>query len=149
MSLTSNYTRKDWSEVGLAFSVSLVLPFIFTLFILFDFLLPLIDMMPDVVPYFVDDEFVVNIRDGLLEKGYGMNEILVYYIFTVSGALVIPIIILLFLMNKSLALGYWAYKKWFPCNKDCTIFWNGIPTSETKWGKRLKRVNDYGKKKKD
>lgn len=146
MSITSNYTRKDWSSLGLILSIKMILPFTFTLFIVFLLIMPMVNMLNDTTPYLTNDEFVTTMRDELLEKGYDLDQILVYYIFTISGSILIPFFIMIFIMNHTLSLGHWICNKWIPL-KDCKMFWDGVPTSETKWGKKLKSIDEWGKKK--
>lgn len=118
--------------------VSLALPFIFIMFIVQQLVLPMVYVFVDFTPFLTNDVFVTSIRDTLLIKGYSMGEILLYYIFTVSGGVIIPIIIMIFLTQQFLALGAWINGKIIPY-KSLTVFWNGIPTSETKLYKRINK----------
>ena len=106
----------------------------------------MIEVMPTVIEILTQDELVVEIRDTLMAEGFNQNTIIVYYIFTVSGGIVIPFFISIFTLFKLFDLGNWICKN--IKLKDMSMFWNGIPTIETETYKRLnKKMNLVVKRK--
>ena len=149
MRLTSNYSRKDWTGLSLHLLVSAILPGCFFLFLFFNTTMVFVYMLPDSTPYLTNEEFILEIRDGLLEKGYYLDTILVFYIFTVSGPIIITLVAGFWLWQKSMELGQWIVKKWIHYNPKFELFWDGVPLDQTKWGSRAQRLDDWGKSKKD
>ena len=137
MSITTNYKRKDWSNLLLVMLAKIALPFCGTMIIFFIFVSPMFELFPEVTSILVDDNFVVELRDTLFGKGYNINAILVYWILTISGGILLPIIFLFFVMIKLLDLRAWVTHK--IKLKDLDFFWNGILFRETKLGKKFNK----------
>lgn len=137
MSITSTATRSDWCGVINYFLIALTIPFLLTLIVMFFLFLPMVSIMSGFMPILADDVLIVQIRDDLLVKGFDIGTILIYYIFTLSGGVVISLFILLGVMSQSMSLGKWVANR-IKLPETITVFWNGVPTTETKYGRFFK-----------
>ncbi len=133
MKITTNYNRKNWMTLSLQLIVQLILPFCGIMFIYYTLFFPMLEVMPTVISILTEEELVVEIRDTLWNEGFNLNTILLYYIFTVAGGIVIPVIILIWSMGRLLSLGSWCAKSLK--QEDPKLFWNGVPFRETRLGK--------------
>jgi hypothetical protein len=124
MSLTTNYDRKDWIDFSLKLLVEIILPACGVLFILFTLVLPMIEVMSSVIPILTEDWVVEHIRDVAIDDGNNISTVLLYYVFTLSGGVLIPIFILLWSMSRLFDLGSWVMKN-VTSNK-LIIFRNGV-----------------------
>lgn len=138
MCLTSNYNRKEWSTMSLIVLAKVVLPFCGVFFILLTFVLPMFDVMVDAIPILTDEEFVVEFRDILWDKGFNLNTILAYYVLTVAGGIVLPLLFMVFSMMKLLDFGSWMTQKLKV--KDFELFWKGVSLKETRLGKKFAKL---------
>ena len=146
MLISTNYERKDWISFSLRLLLQLVLPFLGILFILFTLFIPMVDIMKEFIPIIIQEDLVIEIRDVMRDNGFNDHSWQLYYTFTIAGGILIPIIILLWSMSRLLDLGNWWAEKIEL--KDPQVFWDGVPTKETKWGKRVIAFDNIGKKSK-
>ena len=119
-----NWTRKDWIGKTLQIILQLVIPLLVTMLVMYVLFLPMVEVLKDALPILVEEEFLRDMRDTLLEKGYEIDKIMLYMIFTYSGGVLLPTLILIWIMGKMFDFGNWLAKKIKV--SDPIIYWNGV-----------------------
>jgi hypothetical protein len=132
MSLTvPNYHRKEWIGLSLKVIFQIVLPFTLTISVMYLLFLPMVDMFSVGLPFFADQDLIVEFRDAALNEGFAYSNIILYIIFTLGGAAIIPTIILLWIMMMMFRFGNWMGDKIVIV--DPIIYWRGkLITKEKK-----------------
>ena len=104
------WNRKDW--IGVSLKILLfILPLSVTLAVLFLLFMPMADMIEIGLLFFADESKIVEFRDVALYEGFSYGQILFYYMFTLAGGILIPVLILFWIMFSMLRFGDWMAKK--------------------------------------
>jgi len=105
------WNRKDWIGLSLKLILHIILPLSVTLAVLFLLFMPMADMIEIGLLFFADESKIVEFRDVALYEGFSYGQILFYYMFTLAGGILIPVLILFWIMFSMLRFGDWMAKK--------------------------------------
>lgn len=147
MSLTSNYNQDDWLRLTLTIILKLVIPLSIFVYLVFSFVLPMLDVFTYFMDYITETESILDFWIYISETDYyglesadGFYYTFLFLLLTFMGAVGISFWISWAIFTWSgKFFGWIADRKQIVPRMMIVIFWKGVPIQNTKWGKRLLR----------